>query len=465
MNQLQDVFSMKDRLKDAISALSVDYLDIRVENRQETRIHYKGKELQELNETRNYGGVVRALDNGSWGIVSFSDINQLEKSLFLAVREAKISRTGKSNIAEAPAVSDTVKAKLRTDPRQVPLEEKVELMKLYNDLLLDHGHQPSSEVYYRDIAVEKFFISSEGTYIEQERVDCGMSIGAIARKNGMIQTAFESVGGTDGWENVLGAEELIEQLKEKAIALLDAPPARGGSFDCVIDNRLTGTFIHEAFGHMSEADHIDENESLQKLMVMGTRWGPDELTVIDDGSLEGGYSGSNKYDDEGVRSSRTSLITDGILTGRLHSRETAGKMGEEVTGNARAVDEKFEPIVRMTNTYIEPRSWNLDEMIKDIENGYYVRGSRGGMTNLDMFTFSAAEAYKVENGEIGERVRDLSLTGNVFETMKSIDAIGNDLQIFGKGGRGGCGKDGQSPLPVGLGGPHIRIRNVIVGGR
>jgi TldD protein len=465
MKQLQEVLPIKDRLNEAISALSVDYLDIRVENRQETIIHYKGKELQELNESRSYGGVVRALDKGSWGVVSFSDIDQLEKSLFLAVREAKISKTGETNFAKAPVITDSVKANLKTDPRVVTLQEKAELMKRYNELLMDHEHQPSSEVYYRDAAVEKFFINSEGTYIEQERVDCGMSIGAIARKNGMIQTAYDSIGGTDGWENVLGAEELIEHLKEKAIALLDAPPARGGRFDCVIDNRLAGTFIHEAFGHMSEADHIDDNESLQKLMVMGTRWGPDELTVIDDGSLDGGYSGSNRYDDEGVRSNKTPLITDGILTGRLHSRETAGKMGEELTGNARAINEKFEPIVRMTNTYIEPRSWSIDEMIRDIENGYYVKGSRGGMTNLDMFTFSAAEAFKVENGEIGERVRDLSLTGNVFETMKNIDAIGDDLQIFGKGGRGGCGKGGQFPLPVGLGGPHIRIRNVIVGGR
>jgi TldD protein len=104
-------------------------------------------------------------------------------------------------------------------------------------------------------------------------------------------------------------------------------------------------------------------------------------------------------------------------------------------------------------------------MIKDIEDGYYVKGSRGGMTNLDMFTFSAGEAYRIEKGQLGGKVRDLTLTGNVFETMKSIDAIGNDLFIYGKGGRGGCGKEGQSPLPVGLGGPHIRIRNVIVGGR
>ncbi|MFP4498425.1 MAG: TldD/PmbA family protein, partial [Vulcanimicrobiota bacterium] len=400
-----------------------------------------------------------------WGIVSFSEMKDLEKSLFLAVREAKIKKSGETRIGKAPVIKGVVRPNMKTDPREIPFEEKVELMERYNNLLMDHPWQPSSMLYYKDIAVKKYFINSEGSYIESDRVDCGMTIGAVARKDGNVQTAHESLGGTDGWENVLNAEEQIEDIKQRAISLLDAKPGKGGKFDCVLDNRLTGTFIHEAFGHMSESDHIDTNENLQKVMKLGTKWGVPELTVLDDGTYGGGLSGTNKYDDEGVPCKKTYLITNGELTGRLHSRETAGKLGEEVTGNARAVDGHHEPIVRMTNTYIEPRDYSLDEMIKDIEKGYYVKGSRGGMTNLDMFTFSSGEAYVIENGEVKEKVRDLTLTGNVFETMKNIDAIGNDLVMFGKGGRGGCGKSGQFPLPVGLGGPHIRIRNVIVGGR
>lgn len=456
---------MKEELKGAISSLSVDYLDIRIENRRETRVVYKGKTLSELGDNRSFGGVVRVLDKGSWGIVSFSDMKQLEKSLFLAVREAKIGKKGDSKIAPSPVVNDVVKANLRTDPRDIPLEEKAALMKEYNDRIMEHDQQPSSNLVYRDFAVNKYFINSEGSYVEQERVDCGVGMSAIAKKDGNLQSAGDSSGGTDGFENVQNLDQMIDELSDRVLTLLDAEPAKGGKFDCVLDNRLTGTFIHEAFGHMSEADHMDDNENLQKIMVLGSKWGVPELTAVDDGSIPGGKSGSNKYDDEGVPCRKTKLITDGILTGRLHSRETAGKMGEEPTGNARSVDEKFEPIVRMTNTYIEPRDWKLDEMIKEIENGYYVKSSRGGMTNLDMFTFSAGEAFKVENGEIKEKVRDLTLTGNVFETMKNIDAIGDDLIIYGKGGWGGCGKGGQAPLPVGLGGPHIRIRNVIVGGR
>lgn len=456
---------MKQKLEEAVGALSVDFMDIRMENRRETHISYQGKKLDEFSHTRGSGGVVRVLDSGSWGVVSFSDPAHLEKSIFLAVREAKIKKRGESLLGEAPIIVDRVEAKLKTDPGEIPLEQKAALMEEYNQRLMDHTHNPSSMVYYKDTAVEKFYINSQGSYIEQERVDCGATLGAVARRDGNVQTAHESVGGTDGWENILDMDDLIDKLKERAVSLLDAKPARGGKFDCVLDNRLAGTFIHEAFGHMSEADHMDENKKLQELMVIGNKWGCEDLTVIDRGDGPEGVSGTNRYDDEGVPTRKNFLITDGILTGRLHSRETAGKLGEQVSGNARAVDQRFEPIVRMNNTYIEPRDWTLDEMIKDIEHGYYVKGSRGGMTNLDMFTFSAGEAYRVENGEIGEKVRDLTLSGNVFETMKNIDAIGNDLKLFGKGGRGGCGKNGQFPMPVGLGGPHIRIRNVIVGGR
>lgn len=456
---------MKQKLTDAVSALSVDFMDIRLEERWETRISYKGDNLEELSRTKSAGGLVRVMDNGSWGIVSFTDQDRLEKSIFLAVRQAKINKLGESRLAEVPVIEDHVPAKLKTDPRDIPLEEKADLMKSYNDKLMDHDHNPSSTLYYKDTTVKKYYRNSEGSYIEQERVDCGATFGAVARKDGNVQTSHDSFGGTDGWENVLHLDDLCEDLRERAISLLDAQPARGGKFDCVLDNRLTGTFIHEAFGHMSEADHMDDNETLKEIMVLGKEWGCNDLTVVDDGTGPAGHSGTDKYDDEGVSTHKTFLIKDGLLTGRLHSRETAGNMGEEAGGNARAVDYRFEPIVRMTNTYIEPRDWTVDEMIKEIDHGYYVKGSRGGMTNLDMFTFSAGEACKIENGELKEKVRDLTLTGNVFETMKSIDAIGNDLKMFGKGGRGGCGKSGQFPMPVGLGGPHIRIRNVIVGGR
>ena len=176
-----------------------------------------------------------------------------------------------------------------------------------------------------------------------------------------------------------------------------------------------------------------------------------------------GQRGSFRYDDEGTPAQRTELIREGRIAGHLQDRQSARQMGEKPTGNARAVSYRFAPIVRMSNTYIEPRGYNIEDMLDAAGPGLYVCGARGGMTELESFTFSSQYARLIEGGRPTKLLRDVILSGNVFETLKNIEMIGDDLVMFG--GLGGCGKGGQSPLPVGLGSPHLLIRNVVIGGR
>jgi TldD protein len=199
---------------------------------------------------------------------------------------------------------------------------------------------------------------------------------------------------------------------------------------------------------------------MQELLQLGKPMAIEQLNVVDDATIEG-LPGSIKYDDEGVPAQRKYLIKDGVLTQRLHNRETAGKMKETPTGNARALGATYPPIVRMTNTAIEAGDRTFEEMIADIEEGVYAVRMLGGQTNGEMFTFAAAEGYMIRNGKIAEPVSDVTLSGNVFQTLKDIDAVGSDLLYTG----GGCGKGGQMPLPVSVGGPHVRIQNVVIGGR
>jgi TldD protein len=229
----------------------------------------------------------------------------------------------------------------------------------------------------------------------------------------------------------------------------------------ILDPVLAGVFVHEAFGHLSEADFLYENERMREIMVLGRRFGGPHLNIVD-GAAVLGLRGSYKYDDEGTPATKTYLIREGKLVGRLHSRETAAKMNEKPTGNARAISYRFPPIVRMTNTYIEPKSATFDELIHDIKEGIYVKNWYGGTTSMEMFTFSAGEAYMIRNGRVEEMLKPVVLTGNIFTTLKNIDAIGGDL---GWNQGGGCGKEDQSPLPVSNGSPHIRIQNCLVGGQ
>jgi len=212
---------------------------------------------------------------------------------------------------------------------------------------------------------------------------------------------------------------------------------------------------------LSEADFVYQNEPLKQVMVLGKRFGGKHLNIVDDATIPG-LRGSYKYDDEGTPASKTYLIHEGILVGRLHSKETAARMGEKPTGNARAINYLFPPIVRMTNTFIESGGASFEEMLGEIKEGVYVRNWYGGMTSLEMFTFSAGEAYTIQNGKLAGLLRPVVLTGNVFVTLSNIDAIGSDLDM-NQGG--GCGKGGQFPLPVSNGSPHIRIRHCVIGGR
>ena len=280
--------------------------------------------------------------------------------------------------------------------------------------------------------------------------------------DGNVQLATESHGWAVGFEAVEGKEGLARAAAQRALDLLKAKPVTGGVYTTVLDHKLAGVFIHEAFGHQCEADFISKNPTLQEVLKPGRKFGVDELNVVEEGYLPG-LRGNFKYDDEGTPRTKTYLIRDGVLEGFMHSRETAARMGVEPKGNARAISYRYEPIVRMRNTYIDQGTVPFDEMIKDVEYGIYACNAFGGQTELEQFTFSAGYAYEIVNGKVGEMLRDVVLTGNIFETLKNIDRIGDDLQIVSSSG--GCGKGGQYPLATTVGSPHIRIQNLTIGGR
>jgi len=296
--------------------------------------------------------------------------------------------------------------------------------------------------------------------LEQSWVDMEMRFAATARNGDTVQTGRETTGSRKAYEDLTNLDAQIRSAGQRAVDALALPPVKGNTYTVVIDPILTGLFVHEAFGHLSEADMAYENPDLLEVMTLGRRFGPRELQIFD-GAVPQGHRGSYFYDDEGTPATTTQLIKDGVLVGRLHSRETAGKLGEEPTGNARCLNYHFPPIVRMTNTWIERGNTPVKDLFTDIKEGVYARNWLGGMTNGEMFTFSAGEAWMIRNGEIAEPVRDVTLSGNVFTTLADIEALGDD---FYWDESGGCGKGGQSGLPVGCGGPSLRLRNVVVGG-
>jgi len=451
----------RDEVEGALRGHEADYLEVRLDDTATNRIVYRGRELEEIGRIRSFGGNVRALVRGGWGFVSFNEPSKLRKRVEEAVSAAHHVGRETSMLAEVPPVVDRVRLEAKKDPRAIPLATKKEMLDRYNERMLSVEGVTSTNIMYSDSHKQVVFASSEGSYIEQERIDVVSRLSATAGKNGDMQQANMSLGALNDFAYIEALDETARHLGERAVELLSAPYVKAGTYPVVLDPILAGVFCHEAFGHLSESDFVYENERMKEIMVLGRQFGQPHLNIVD-GAAVPGLRGSFRYDDEGVPAQETDLIREGILVGRLHSRETAGKMGERVTGNARAIDYRFPPIVRMTNTYIEPGNMSFEELIADIDEGVYARNWFGGTTSMEMFTFSAGEAYMIRNGKVAELLRPVKLTGNLFTTLMNIDALGNDMD-FNQGG--GCGKGGQMPLPVSNGSPHIRIQDVVVGER
>lgn len=452
---------MHNQITGALKGHNADYIEIRIENSESTRIQYRGRVLEDIGRSTSQGGNVRALVQGGWGFVSFNNLDELNNKVELAVRQARL--VGNERIIELapvkPAV-EIVKPYLVNDPSTIPLKQKKQLLDEYNDIIWSVPKIQTSTISYSDSHKKVIFASSEGSYIEQSRIDITARFSAVARDGDNVQQSGISIGSMGNYGLMEGLHPQVKGVAQRAVELLSAPQVKGGEYTVVLDPVLAGVFTHEAFGHLSESDFVYENERLRQIMVLGKRFGEKHLNIIDGGIIPG-LRGSYKYDDEGVPSTKTYLIKEGILVGRLHSRETAAKMNEQPTGNARAINYRHQPIVRMSNTYIEPRAATFDQLIGDIKEGIYARNWYGGMTSMEMFTFSAGEAFMIRNGKIAELIRPVVLSGNLFTTLENIDAIGNDLDM-NQGG--GCGKGGQSPLPVSNGSPHIRIQNCLIGG-
>jgi TldD protein len=440
---------------------NADYLEARLEEGQTSQITYRGRELESVGRSTASGGNVRALVKGGWGFTSFNSLEGLPGRIAQAVEQARAAGRGQSSLAPIEPAADTVPSGVAHSPVEMPLADKKHLLDEYNDIIWGTAGIQTSNIGYGDSHKKVIFLNSEGSFITQPRADVTLRLTAIAAKDGEVQQVGLSLGSRGEFKAIEGLHKDVEEMARHAVALLAAPQARGGEYTVVLDPILAGVFVHEAFGHLSESDFVYENDRLREIMTLGKRFGAPELNIVDS-AAEPGLRGSYKYDDEGTRAAKTYLIREGKLVGRLHSRETAAKMNEAPTGNARAISYRFPPIVRMTNTYIEPGGVSFNDIIAGIKEGIYAKNWYGGMTSMEMFTFSAGEAYMIRDGRVAEALRPVMLTGNVFTTLKNIDAIGDDLDM-NQGG--GCGKAGQMPLPVSNGSPHIRIRHCLIGGK
>ncbi len=436
----------------------VDYVDINAGRGNNTSIIMKDGQIQEINSGNSLGARIRVLKNGAWGFSYTNDFSKLSEISENAIKMSE-GLKGDIKLSEEDIIEDKIKSQAKISFLDVSIEDKKELITDANSCA-NIEKVVSTTINYSDSEVNSAFISSEGSCILTESSRVGLFLNAVASNGEIIQFGHGSLGGAQGFE-VLEKEDIegfSRKIGENATKLLDAKPAPSGHFPIVTDNLLTGVFIHEAVGHAVESDLILQDDSILKDQ-MNKKIGSDIVNIYDDASNPKGF-GYYAYDIEGVKTSKNQIVKNGELVSLLSSRETASKFNKKSSGNARS-SISDQPIVRMSNTYLEPGDMSFEELTEDIKDGIYLKGSRGGQvdTGKGIFQFNADEAYKIENGELTTHFRDVSLSGNILETLKCVNAIGSDFKLS----VGFCGKGGQT-VPVGDGGPHTRILNAMVGG-
>ncbi len=439
----------------------MDFYDTRIIKTVSTAIILDNGEIREISNNFSSGAAVRVLSGGSWGFVSQDNPEKLDDALHSAQRLAEAARNKSQrspiNLAQVEKPGLQALPEVRENPRDISIDDKVRLLAEIEKNARMEGIKSTNAVYSESL-INVRYSSSEGMDCEYTLNRIGFSISAIAQSEGIYQIGRESRFGVSGYEffKKHDAFALAHKAANTAVELLSAKTPKAGTYNVILDQELAGVFIHEAVGHAVEADHVIEGNSILAGRI-GEKIASPLITVYDDPSLhEYGYY---PFDDEGAQSRRTTLIKNGVLRAFLHSRETAGLLGGE-SRNSRAQG-YARPVIRMSNTFIAPDGMKFEEMLGELKDGIYLKGSRGGQVNPGegVFQFNAERGFIVENGEITTPLRDVSLSGHTLEILNNVAAVGNDLEM----NSGRCGKAGQL-VPVSDGAPHVMVRRAVVGG-
>jgi len=448
----------------------VGFADVRVVEDSGTAALVEDGKADKVSRRREIGACIRVLVDGAWGFVSMDTVGRTQMLVALdeAIELARASAPRVSDpgmVAEAEGVVAESATPFGRDPRGVDVKEKIAAIKRFEEAARKHGGAllVNSAVTYSDLAVREIVVNTRGTLVEQESCRVYVSCRVALSTDGMTQLGYERKGIVGGFEMIdeTSADEFSLKAVEKAKVLLSARPAPAGTMPVIFDPSATGLFTHEALGHNAEADGVWSGQSLLT-GKMDRKIAADCLTIIDDPGMAGKF-GYYLYDSEGTAATERVIIENGVLKEFLHTLETAGRLGATPNGAARADGHTARPIVRMSNTYTAPGTDSLEDMIKSIDSGVYLKDAQGGyvFTERGQFTCKAGQAVMIENGELGEPLRDVSVAGLTLEILKDVEMVGAEIEVDWPGF---CGKGGQS-VPTAIGGPHMKVRSMVVGGR
>ncbi len=465
------------RLVEGISGPGVDYVEARFHGKKFTQLLFLNGVLAGAVSGDDSGVSFRVVYNGGLGFSATSDLTPegLRNALAKALSSARASSIRvKSKIAMSPARLGSASYRvLEVKPLEgIDVEDKIrdvgERVKGL-ETFRDPMRLSSYTVIYNEVVEHKIVVTSDGGFVESVIPRVSISYNLSATTGDRRANRWNMVAGSGGFELVDKLRfdaEMRDDIESLYVNLVKARSPPRGRMDVILSPEIVGLSVHESIGHPSEADRVLGREAAQAGLSYRRDYrepviGSTHVTVYDDPTIPGSY-GFYLYDDEGVPARRRVLIDKGRLGELLHNRETASVYGVESNASARASDYRSEPIVRMANTYMAPGDYRFEELLEGVKEGIYIR--KYMEWNIDDYRWVARyvglEAYVIRNGRLEEPVRDVVLEINTRDYYSSIDAVGRDLEFSA----GTCGKgEPPQPMPVWMGGPHVRLRGVVVG--
>ncbi|MEO6571414.1 MAG: TldD/PmbA family protein [Ilumatobacteraceae bacterium] len=441
-----------------------DFAELYAEDKRNTSVALDDGRIEQVSSGRDRGVGIRVIKGDTTGFAHTSDLS--ESGLAEAAKAAAAAASQGGGGARTVALTRSERRivnEILEYPDDVAKADKVAMVQRIDEAARAAGSEiVQVSAGYGDSRKRVLVANSDGLLADDDIVRVLARVSVVASGDTGMQTGFQSMGRTIGWEafEQVDVEDLARDAARQAITKLRARPAPSGPVPVVIKNGSGGVLFHEACGHGLEADHVHKGASVYAGKV-GELVASPLITLVDDGTLAGEW-GTLSIDDEGHPTQRNVLIQDGVLTDYMWDHVRSRKDGRAPSGNGRRQSYMHLPMVRMTNTFVLDGPDDPADIIASTDHGVYVSHLGGGSVNTATgdFVFGMNEAYLIEHGEITEPLREGNLIGNGPQVLRDIDMLGND---FAMGNPGTCGKDGQG-VPVGDGQPTLRVASLTIGG-
>lgn len=446
---------------DAGMSKGADFVEIFVERTRGQAISFLDQKVKNIRSGTDFGIGLRVVygHKALYGYTNRSDKDELLRIIDVLCAEDTQDRDFTECSFENPLRGQQQASRgLDQSPN---LEDKIHFLREVDRFGRQHSHitQLDLNTIQRWQQVEIF--NSEGLHVSDDRHYTRLSLSAIAQDGSEQARAYLGPGQCLGWEFVdsLDPQELAETLSARAMTMLKAQPCPAGKMPVIIDNGFGGVIFHEACGHLLETTSVEKQASVFH-DKMGEMIANPAVSAVDDGTINGMW-GSINFDDEGMKAQRTQLIKDGRLVSFLVDRMGSVKTGFERTGSGRRQSYRYAPASRMRNTFIEPGSYSVDDLLASVDNGLFAKVMGGGSVTPGTgdFNFAIEEAYLIENGRVTRPVKGATLIGSGPVALKNISMVASNFELAA----GMCGSVSGS-VPVTVGQAALKVDEILVGG-